>query len=79
MPDDKPLPTDPVAAAFARLAAAMHAVTPLSETCPPPPARWLKPRGDLIDLRHAVALMLDLNVLLAVAAAVIGVWLVWLL
>jgi hypothetical protein len=36
-----PVPTDPVSAAFARLAAAMHADTSLSETRPHSPARWL--------------------------------------
>jgi hypothetical protein len=38
--DDPPLPTDPVAAAFARLAAAMHAGTP-QEARRHPSAKWL--------------------------------------
>jgi hypothetical protein len=41
MAGDEPLPTDAVASAFARLSAAMHPDTPVSETRPHPSARWL--------------------------------------
>jgi hypothetical protein len=64
MTDDPPLPTDPVAAAFDRLAGAMHAGPP-QEARRHSPAKWLD---------RAVGSLIGAGVLLVLVSLYAALW-----